>query len=189
VADPGEPGAPGEGALYVGRLSEEKGVDLLLRAWRELSGAPLRIVGSGPDEERLRGEAEGVPGVTFLGAQPPERVLSEMRRCALVVVPSRAYEVFPMVVLEAFASGRAVVAPSPSALAEVVEPAATGVHFTSGDAESLAAACRSLFDDARRTRAMGEEARAVFEEQYAGDRTLARLERIYDAAVRRRASA
>lgn len=189
VADPGEPGPPGEGALYVGRLSAEKGVDLLIQAWRELSGAPLRIVGNGPCEAALRRLAEDVPGISFLGALSRERVREAMASCAFVVVPSRAYEVFPMVALEAFASGRPVVAPTPGALAEVVEPSASGVHFRSGDAASLAEACRDLFQDAARTRAMGEEARAVYEEQYAAERVLARLEKVYRSALRRRASA
>jgi glycosyltransferase involved in cell wall biosynthesis len=189
VADPGEPGAAGEGALYVGRLSAEKGVDLLIRAWGELAHAPLTIVGGGPEEASLRRAAAGMPGIRFLGALPRDRVLAEMAASAFVVVPSRAYEVFPMVALEAFASGRAVVAPTPGALAEIVEPSATGVHFASGDAGALAEACRGLLEDPARTRAMGEEARAVYEEQYAADRVLARLEKVYATALRRRATA
>ncbi|MGH0032598.1 MAG: glycosyltransferase family 4 protein [Myxococcota bacterium] len=189
VADPGAPALPGEGAVYVGRLSPEKGVDLLIEAWREQRGAPLTLVGGGPDEAALRARAAGVPGVRFLGAVPRDRALAAIREAAFVVVPSRAYEVFPMVALEAFASGRAVVAPSPGALAEVVEPGATGLHFASGDAAGLADACRTLLADPGRVREMGDEARAVYEEQYAPDRTLLRVEKVYRTALRRRAAA
>jgi glycosyltransferase involved in cell wall biosynthesis len=189
VADPGPVSPPGQGAVYVGRLSPEKGVDLLLEAWRSLSGAPLTIVGDGPERARLQRLAEGLGGVRWLGAVPRDRALSAIASSAFIVLPSRVYEVFPMVALEAFASGRAVVAPDRGALAEVVEPGLSGVHFTSGSAAALADACRGLLSSPEDTRSLGAGARAAYEQDYAPEHTLARLERVYRAALQHRAEA
>lgn len=186
VADPGVPDSPGSGAVYVGRLSPEKGVDLLLTAWQGMDGEPLVIVGAGPEEARLRRLGENIPGVRFLGAVAPDRALAAIAASAYVVVPSRAYEVFPMVVLEAFAAGRPVVAPAPGAMAEVIEVGRTGFLFDSGGAAQLAHACRRLSLHPERTAAMGEEARAEYEACYAPERTLARMLELYRVARERR---
>jgi glycosyltransferase involved in cell wall biosynthesis len=182
VEDPGPPAPPGEGAVFVGRLSPEKGVDLLLEAWRAQGGAPLSIVGGGPEEARLRAQAAGIPGVRFLGAQDHARALAAIAAAAFAVVPSRWYEIFPMAALEALACGRALVVPEETALAEIVELGRTGLHFTFADAADLARACAELLRAPAFTRALGAEARATYEELYAPEPALARLEAVYAAA-------
>jgi glycosyltransferase involved in cell wall biosynthesis len=184
VPDPGPPRAAGSGALFVGRLSPEKGVHLLLDAWRQLDGYPLSIVGTGPEEARLRARAAAVPGVRFVGALPHERVLEAMADAAFVVVPSTWYENFPLSVIEAKACGRALVASHPSALSDLVQPGGTGELFEMGDAQSLAAACRRLAEDPAATREMGERARAEYEERYTPARCAGRLEEIFRAVTR-----
>jgi glycosyltransferase involved in cell wall biosynthesis len=183
VADPGPPTPPGEGAVYVGRLSHEKGVDLLLEAWRAQAGAPLTIVGAGPEEARLRTLADGISGVRFLGAQDHGRALAAIAAAAFVVLPSRCYEVFPTAAVEAQACGRALVVPRGTAFTDVVEPGRTGLHFDFGDAGDLARACRELLHAAALTRVLGEEARASYEERYAEGPALARLEAVYETAL------
>jgi glycosyltransferase involved in cell wall biosynthesis len=180
VADPGPPGPPGRGGLYAGRLSPEKGVGLLLDAWRRLPGAPpLAIAGDGPEAGRLRERASGIPGVRFLGEVSRERVASLLTGAAFAVAPSVWYEVFPVAVAEAMAAGRAVVASDAGALAELVEHGATGLLFRSGDAESLAGACRSLLDDAGLAAALGREARARYEDELAPEPGTRRLLELY----------
>jgi glycosyltransferase involved in cell wall biosynthesis len=184
VADPGPPTPPGEGAVYVGRLSHEKGVDLLIEAWRTQGGAPLTLVGGGPEEARLRALAEGIPGVRFLGPQDHGRALAAVAAAAFAVVPSRCYEVFPSAAVEAQACARALIVPRGTALTDFVEPGRTGLHFDFGDAADLARACRELLQAAAFTRALGEEARVNYEERYAEGPALARLEAVYARALR-----
>ncbi|HVN40481.1 MAG TPA: glycosyltransferase [Myxococcota bacterium] len=184
VPDPGPPAPMGEGAVFVGRLSHEKGVDLLLEAWRAMAGAPLAIVGAGPEESRLRAQADDIAGVRFLGAQEHAHALAAIAAAAFVVVPSRWYEVFPMAALEALACGRALVVPRETALAEIVEPGRTGLHFAFGDAADLARACRELLHALPFTRALGEEARGLYEDVYADGPALGRLEAVYERALR-----
>ena len=184
VLDPGPPRAAGVGALFVGRLSAEKGVHLLLDAWKQLDGYPLSVVGTGPEEARLRAQAAAVPGVRFIGVLPHERVLEAMADAAFVVVPSIWYENFPMSVIEAKACGRALVASHPSALSDLVQSGGTGELFEMGDAQSLASVCRRLAADPVATREMGERARAEYEALYTPARCVEKLEEIFRAVMR-----
>ncbi len=106
--DPGVGDHRGGFALYVGRLSPEKGIAPLVRLWGRLQlGMPLRIIGSGPLETLA---SEGIPGVEWLGYQPRDRVLEAMREANFLVFPTECYEGFPMVLLEAMASALPVIA-------------------------------------------------------------------------------
>jgi glycosyltransferase involved in cell wall biosynthesis len=176
VRDPGPPQPPGYGALFVGRLSREKGVDLLIDAWRRLEGYPLCIVGSGPEEASLRARAADVSGVRFTGHLASDAVHAALREAAFVVVPSRWHENLPLALIEAQAAARAAVVSHPSALCELVESGETGLRFPMGDVEALAAACRRLALEAALTRALGERARAQYEARYTPARCTEQLE-------------
>jgi glycosyltransferase involved in cell wall biosynthesis len=165
--------------VYVGRLSAEKGVHLLLEAWRGLGDYPLTLVGAGPEEAALRRRAADLPGVRFTGWLAPDGVRAQLARAAFSVAPSLCYENFPLAVAEALAAGRPVVAPYPSALADLVEEGLTGLLFRSGDAASLADACRQLAVDPSLAETLGREARERYEETLTPERGLARLVAIY----------
>jgi len=186
LADPGEPAPPGRGAVYVGRLAPEKGVDLLIDAWREQGGAALSIVGSGPAEAALRERARGVPGVRFLGALPRDGVLRALRESAFAVVPSRWYEVSPFAAIEALASARPVVTWRAGSVAELVGDGRAGLLFDALDAASVARACARLLADAELVRRLGAQAREDYLERHAPDVGLARRERLYAAVSEER---
>jgi len=179
VLDPGPCGARGEGAVFVGRLSREKGVHLLIEAWRELPGVPLRIVGTGPESDRLRAQAAGMPNVEFLGEQPRSAVFATLSGAAFAVAPSDWYEIFGLSVLEAMACARPVVVSRGTALEELIEPGLSGLCFERGDVASLARACRELISDPERTHEMGALARRRYEERFGSDRYVASLEAIF----------
>jgi glycosyltransferase involved in cell wall biosynthesis len=136
-------------------------------------------VGGGPEESRLRARAAELPQVTFLGPVSRDRALAAIASAAFVVVPSLAPEVFGMSTLEALASARPAVVPRGSAMAELVDPGRTGLHFEAGDAASLAAACRGLAGDPQAVAMLGEEARRDYEDHFAPEVVLAALERLY----------
>jgi glycosyltransferase involved in cell wall biosynthesis len=181
LADPGEPAPPGRGAVFVGRLAPEKGVDLLIDAWREQGGAKLSIVGSGPAEASLRERARGVPGVRFLGALPHDAALRALREAAFAVVPSRWYENAPYAVIEALASARPVVAWRGGALAEIVGDGRSGLLFDALEPGSVARACAQLLGDAALVRRLAAGAREDYLERHAPEAGLAARERIYAA--------
>lgn len=183
VPDRGPPAAPpGDGApaLFVGRLSEEKGVRLLAEAWRRGDLPPLEVVGDGPDAAVF----EGVPGVTLLGALSPEAVRARFDAARLVVVPSVWHEPFGLVVAEAFAAGRPVVATRMGALPELVDEGRTG-WLTAPEPEPLADAVRAAWAEAP---ARAEDARATFEARFTGAVHAAAIRGVYREAAERAAA-
>lgn len=181
AADPGggDAGAPRQGALYVGRLSHEKGIATMLEAWKGLE-VPLRIVGDGPMAGDVRAAAN--PAVEMLGRLPREDVAAEMKRAAFMVMPSEWYEGHPMVQVEAFANGLPLVASRLGALAELVEDGGTGLHFEAGNPSELAAKARWATDNPAEMRRMGEAARRAYEANFTPDVNYRQILAIYDRA-------
>ncbi len=182
LADPGahRPGRARSGALYVGRLSPEKGVGTLIQACRQLD-CTLRIIGAGPDLAALKAQAG--EKVTFLGALDRTSVLEEMARACVVVAPSLWFEGFPMVLVEAFACGTPVIASRLGALAEIVEDGVTGALVPPNDPVQLGHRLASFLSDPALASRLGCAARQVFLERYTPAVNLRRLGEIYANAV------
>ncbi len=176
--DPGAGIGHGNYALFIGRLSQEKGTDVLLESWKELGDMPLYIVGDGP----LR-RVGWPPGVTYLGTQSRERVYGLMRDARLLVVPSTCYEIGPLVVLEAFACGLPVIASDLGSMAERVTHGRTGLLFRPGDAEDLARQVRWAFDHPEQLLAMRAAARREYEDKYTPERNYKMLMDVYEMAM------
>jgi glycosyltransferase involved in cell wall biosynthesis len=178
-----DPGAGHHGAdvaLFVGRLSPEKGVHTLIRAWRQVRPTiRLQVVGDGP----LYGGIAQSPGnVQWLGHLTTEGILSLMKEAALLVLPSEAYENFPLTALQAFATGLPVIASGHGALAEIVEDGKTGRLFEPGDPDDLASTVEWALDHPDEMAAMGRRARAEYENKYTPERNYDILMRVYEAA-------
>ncbi len=181
MPSPSDEGNPRSGAVYVGRLSVEKGVDTLVTAWRHFPELLLTIVGDGPERERLQSMAPS--NVLFTGARPHPEALALMSSASILVVPSRCYEGFPVVVAEAFSLGLPVLAASIGALAEIVQPGRSGAHFAPGDPDSLVRALQDLVGTRASLVQLSAGARDSYETLYSPATNLRQLERIYDDAV------
>lgn len=185
----GEAAASGqeEYALFVGRLSPEKGTATLLRAWESLGARlPLRVVGDGPLAAVVARAAQGQAGVDYLGRQPPARVLELMRGARMLIFPSEWYEGFPMTLGEALASGLPVVASNLGAMPGIVEHGRTGRLFRPGDAGDLAAQVDWLLDHPQEQAAMRRAARREYEAHYTEARNALALLDLYRQALARR---
>ncbi len=181
-------GGDRSGALYVGRLSAEKGVLALVEAWNDLTNepgddfdCPLRIAGDGPLAEQLRRRAG--PAIRLLGPLGPGEVAAEMARAAFLVVPSECYEGFPMVIAEAYARALPVLAANIGGLAEIVENGVTGLHFAPFDARDLARRARWAAANREALARMGAAARERFEVCYSAEANYRALEAIYAEAL------
>ena len=168
------------GALFAGRLSEEKGVATLLDAWRQIP-QPLRLAGEGP----LAAEAaiSGHAYIQLLGWLSREALAAEMQKSVCLVVPSECLETFGMVVIEAFAQGLPVVASRLGALSELIEDGVTGLLFSPGDASSLASKVRFLLENPDRAALLGRNARGAYAARYTPARNFQKLLQIYQDAI------
>jgi glycosyltransferase involved in cell wall biosynthesis len=186
--DPGAGTGAGGYALFVGRLSPEKGIRTLLEAWRTLDAEiPLRIVGDGPLAEEVADAARTISGVSWLGRQTPSEVAVLLSEAAFLVCPSECYETFGRVVIEAFAAGTPVVASDLGALAELVQQGRTGRLFRPGDAQALVSVMRELLSHRDQLPALRSAARHAFEERYGAPENYAMLMTIYRTAIDRAA--
>jgi glycosyltransferase involved in cell wall biosynthesis len=182
LQDPGTGVHEGGFALYVGRLSPEKGIGPLIRLWRQLApGIPLRVVGSGPLETLA---AESPPNVEWLGWQPHDRVLAAMKDASFLVFPTECYEGFPMVLLEAMATGLPVIASGQGSLPEIVQDGTSGVLVPPGDAQRWAGTLGWAINHREELAAMGRSARRVFEECYTAERGHRLLAEVYERTVK-----
>jgi glycosyltransferase involved in cell wall biosynthesis len=162
--------------LFVGRLERIKGLDDVIPLFTGAEGnAELWIAGDGTHEEPLRRLAAGAPRVRFLGRVEPIRVRRLLRKARALVVPSAGFEVFPLVLLEAFREGTPVIARRLGPFPEVVESSGGGLTFATG--EELRAAIERLAADPEEARRLGANARASFETKWC---ERAFLERYFD---------
>ena len=183
--DSSAPPSPGGGgyAVFAARLSEEKGIPTVLKAWHELRDVPLKVAGDGPlhAEFAAAARAANLP-IEFLGMRPRSEVLELIGAADLQVVASECYEGFPLVVAESYARGTPVVASHIGGLIEIIRPEETGLHFEVGNAASLVAQVRRLWSDPALRARLRIGARRRYEAEYTPERSRERLLAIYERA-------
>lgn len=176
--------ADGEYALFVGRLSSEKGILVAIAASAE-SGTPLRIAGDGPDAPRARKLADELSApVDFLGRIDGQALVAARMGAAFAILPSEWREVLPLSALESMAAGLPLLTSDRGGLPELTEP-----EFVTpaGDASALAAVMRRLIDDPAERAAAGARALARAHERYSEDAFVPRLTALYEEAFAARA--
>ena len=183
--DPGTRNGQGNYALFVGRISPEKGILTLLKAWKRIRKIPLKIVGDGPLVERTRRivEFENINNIELLGYCDRIRVFKLLKEANFLIFPSEWYEGFPMTLVEAFACELPVVASRIGGIAEIVDDEVTGVHFEPGDPDDLADKIQWLLDHSDVCRRIGKNARGVFLEKYTAKKNYENLMNIYLKAI------
>lgn len=181
--DPGARSGAGEYALFVGRLSAEKGVPTLLEAWGSLPVVPLKIAGDGPLLARVEeAAARGGGTIEVLGRVERAEILTLMKGARFLVFPSRWYEGFPVTLVEALACGLPVVASRLGAMSEAVRESRSGLLFEPGDAGGLRRCAERLWESPREAEEMGRAAREDFETRYTAERNFEMLMAIYERA-------
>jgi phosphatidylinositol alpha-mannosyltransferase len=171
--------------LYLGRLEQRKDVATLIEAMARLGerALPLWIAGEGPLRATLEDQARTL-GVAaqFFGAVTDEEKWSLLRRARMTVAPSTGGESFGIVLLEAMAAGAPPIGADNPGYHDLLVERGNDLLFPVGDADALAARIRALADDEARLaslRAWGD----VHWRQFAWERLVARVERVYEAAL------
>ena len=171
----------GEYVAFAGRMSPEKGVDVLLKAAVLLPEIPFKIAGDGPELERLRSTAS--PNVEFMGKLDFDSLVSFYRKSRVVVVPSLWFESFPMVIVDAMTLGLPLVASRIGGLPYMVEDGATGLLFEPGNSAELAGHLRGLWDDRVLRRKLGNGGRDKAMRQYSRRAYYDALMDVYERAA------
>lgn len=187
VTDPGvRRDGDGSHVLFLGRITAEKGVGLLMQAWDQLSGSlgvPLVIAGTGPMQDEVAAWASGRSDVSYVGLQNKAECRALTADAVAVVAPSTWLEAFGLVVVEAMAAGVPTVAAAHGAFPELVEDGVTGLLHQPDDPASLADRLRSAVGDRARNREMGDAARVRYEKDFTPAIGLDRLIAGYEAAI------
>ncbi len=169
---------------FIGRLNDQKGVALLLEAWRRLNQTDwrLELVGTGDRAADLRQFVQdyGLTNVQFHGQLPPPDVLRVIQSATAVVVPSQSYETFGRVVIEAFACGRSALVANLGALPELVHDGATGFTIPHQDQGTWVDRLRWAGDHPQHLATMGRAARQLYLTGYTPAANYQQLSAIYD---------
>ncbi len=181
--DPGCGDHRGDYALYAGRLSPEKGIGVLLRAWRQHRlNVPLLIAGDGPEADRVRRETASLPMVRMVGRVPRHQLMDLMKDARILVVPSSSFEGFPVTLLEGLATGCPIVASRVGAIPEIVREGEEAILVPPGDPDAIARAIGELWQSEEARQRLGIGARAAFRERFSPEASQEALLRIYREA-------
>jgi glycosyltransferase involved in cell wall biosynthesis len=182
--DPGPGDGKGNYALFVGRLTPEKGISTLLAAWRQIgNNLPLQIAGDGPLAPEVEKASREIKNVTWLKWLPREEILQRMKDASVLILPSTWYEGFPMIISEAFAVGLPVIASNLGSMSSIVDHQRTGLHFEPGNAAALATAVRWWTAHPAETAFMRTEARLEYETKYTAEENYVQMMNIYDSVL------
>jgi glycosyltransferase involved in cell wall biosynthesis len=185
--DPGIGSGSGGFAMYLGRLSPEKGIATLLKGWREVPGGfPLKIAGTGPLQGIVEQAATDNPAIEYLGYASDSVVDESIRDAAFLVLPSVNYEGFPKTIVEAFARGTPVVTSRLGAMEEAIADGVTGYHFNAGDASDLAHVVAKLSAEPKSLELMRTAARQAYLDHFTADRNYAIMMDVYSFARQNR---
>lgn len=169
-------GRQSKGAFYAGRISSEKGIRTLMRAWRDVD-YPLLVAGEGPLLEDMRRKAP--PSVQFLGWQSHKEIMNQLQEAAIFVFPSEVYEGFPLSLLEAMALGKAIVATDLGPRREMVQDGVTGLLFGAGNPHDLRQKVEKLIIDGEMREAIGRLAREAYLQKCTPEKNYEVLMNIY----------
>ena len=168
--------------LYAGRISEEKGLGVLLDAWARARPAALELVVAGEGPLRRELEDRAIAGVRFTGWLPLAGVRELMLTSRALVFPSVCFEVFPLTIVEAMSAGLPVLASDHGGSAEIVRQVGAEWLAGPGAVDSWVDRLGTLGDD-RAIDAAGAGGRALYMDQYAPERGIASLVDVYRAAI------
>jgi len=179
--DPGTGDGERNGVLFVGRLTEEKGVSVLIAAAQQLTGDQhLTIVGDGPMREAVEQAAANNPRLTYAGGANREQVLQAMQSAKALTFASTWFEGFPMTIVESFACGLPVITSDLGSMASIVDDDRNGLLVEPGDPDAWAAAIARGCEAPTK---WGDEARNDFLTRYSATQNFDQLMAIYESVT------
>ncbi len=171
---------PSNYALYAGRLSPEKGIVDLIKAWKEIQeDIILKIAGSGPLLDSVQRAANESPNIQYLGFVEPDKLREIRRKGIFTITPSICWDNLPIAVMESLSDGIPVLGANIGGIPEMIENEVTGLLFKPGDIYDLRDKALRLFDNNDFASQLGQNARKVAQEKYSPQNHLMKLMAIY----------
>lgn len=170
--------------LFIGRLSQEKGIEVLLKAFAN-SNHVIEIIGDGPLRHLVVEAALQNPSIKYSGYQDKTVVYNRLRKSKALIVPSICYENLPTAILEAFAAGTPVIISDIGNLNEIVSNNYNGIHFKTNNANDLIRVVASVAANPQEFQPLYKNARRTFESNYTHEINYSNLMRIYQDAIQR----
>jgi glycosyltransferase involved in cell wall biosynthesis len=175
--------------LFVGRLTHEKGIDVLLRCFKDLPGIELIIAGGGPEKDALVQQYGHLENVQFRGLLAKPDIIALMKNCKALIFPSVWYEGLPVTIVEAFATGTPVIASRLGAMEEMIQHKINGLLFEAGEPEKLKAAVQAFNEYTGKERfSLYEEARQSYLNYFHPSKCYEAVMDIYNAAIEKSTS-
>lgn len=168
--------------LFVGRLTEEKGIRTLLKA-AQLYNFKFTIIGEGPLGKEVENFARQNPTMTYLGFQPKTVVMSYLKKCKALIFPSVWYEGFPVTILEALCTGTPVIASNMGGMKEIIKNRVNGLHFEPGNEKDLVSKIIEMEDEIGLARQLSNNARSTYLNYYTPAKNYDQLVDVYDKVL------
>lgn len=184
ISDTGPGDGSGRYAIFVGRLTEEKGIRTVLAAWRKAGAAlPLKIIGEGPLESVVQKAAGELASIEYLKWRPIDEVCEHLGRAMVLIFPSAWLEPFGRSIIEAYSKGTPVIAADTEPMRDMIENEQTGLFFKAGSSEELAERVLSLAAGPERLARMRTRARERYLRSYSAEQNYRRMMEIFGRAL------
>jgi glycosyltransferase involved in cell wall biosynthesis len=185
--EPGIRKENGSYALFVGRLSNEKGIWTILKAWEKLRGIPLKIAGDGPmiDDIKRFLKEKNINGIEILGKCDKKTIIKLMECAKFLIFPSEWYEGFPITILETFSRGIPVIASYNGSMSEIIQDGNTGLCFSPGNSDLLAEKVIWAWEHEEEMKSMGEKGRIEFQKKYSYEKAQINYEYLINHTIKR----
>ncbi|MDC0204488.1 glycosyltransferase family 4 protein [Flavobacteriales bacterium] len=168
--------------LFIGRLSEEKGIDLLLNAFI-LNGEPLQIIGKGPKEKNVIDTASKYANISYLGFQEKAFIMQKLRKARALIFTSICYETFGMTIIEAFSTGTPVIGPNIGGPNEIINHGENGLIYQVSDLDDLNRKIYLLNTEESLQSKLSIGARSSYELNYSPEKNYKMLMDIYKEVI------
>jgi glycosyltransferase involved in cell wall biosynthesis len=169
----------GDHYLYVGRLTEEKGIATLLKAFSQ-SNLKLVIAGDGPMRDEVQKAAQSNDNISYIGFRSHDEIQKELKKCSSLIFPSTWYECAPMTLIEAYAGKTPIIASNIGVMLSMIIDKVTGLHFEAGNPQDLVKKLeywQSLPKEEKRI--YYANARCYYEENHTPEKILEKMINIY----------
>ena len=172
--------------LYVGRISEEKGIKTLIDAALKVNSSKLKIAGDGPMLEEMISYAKSKDNnniIEFLGHENSSELSKLYEKCKFIVVPSEWYEISGLIIFEAFTYGKPAIGSNIGGIKELIKDTERGILFETGNSDDLSASIKFLLNNPDIVEEMGENAKNYIATELSAEKHYQKLIKIYENAI------